>query len=55
MIKNIIDQINNSPEPLKSYIHDLETTMGNVAHLIQDNFVLREQNEELKAYLKVKE
>lgn len=38
-------QINESPEPLRMYIHDLETVMdwGNVAHLIQENFMLREQ------------
>lgn len=47
----LIQQINSSPEPLKQYIHQLEIIHGNVAHLIQDNFVLEEQNAELMAWL----
>jgi len=51
--EEIIKQINSSPEPLKSYIHDLETTLGNVAHLIQYNFVLEEQNKQLQSFLEI--
>ena len=32
----LIDQINSSPEPLKSYIHDLESTTGNVALMTEE-------------------
>ena len=30
-----MDQINNSPEPLRSYICDLETSVGSIADLVQ--------------------
>ena len=49
MSAKLIDQINNSPEPLRSYIHDFNKVNGEVAHLIQENFMLKEQLNELKA------
>ncbi len=40
-------QINKAPEPLRSYIHEMESFTGNGAHMIQENFMLREQLNEL--------
>lgn len=45
----LIDQINDAPEPLRSYIHEMESFIGNGAHMIQENFMLKEQLNELKA------
>ena len=36
-------QINEAPEPLRSYIHEMDSFIGNGAHMIQDLFMLREQ------------
>lgn len=36
-------QINEAPEPLRSYIHEMDSFIGNGAHMIQDLFLLREQ------------
>ena len=51
--KKIATQINEAPEPLHSYIHDLETTMGNGAHLIQESFILQEQINLLTKYIEM--
>lgn len=49
-LKNLLNnQINNSPEPLRSYIHDFNKAHGEVAHLIQENFMIKEQLKELQA------
>lgn len=48
----ITEQVNFSPEPLRSYIHELEFANGNVALLIKDNFELEENINGLIAYVK---
>lgn len=35
--------INEAHPKLKAYVHDLETSRGNEAHIVQDNFAMREQ------------
>ena len=44
-------QINDSPEPLRSYIHDMESRGRDSAHLIQDLFSAREQVKQLEHLL----
>jgi len=41
MNEKLINQINNSPELLRSYIHSIET--GDISELVQENFALREK------------
>lgn len=36
-------QINKAPELLRSYIHEMDTFIGNGAHMIQDLFMLKEE------------
>lgn len=48
----LIEQINISPEPLRSYIHEMETSSGELAHMIQELFVLREQLKQLTMVIK---
>ena len=43
IIEKLNTQINAAPEPLRSYIHEMDTFIGNGAHMIQDLFLLREQ------------
>ena len=46
-LKNLLNkQINEAPEPLRSYIHDLQATYGEGAHMIQD---LYQKEENIKA------
>lgn len=44
------DCINRLPDALRDYIHQLET-ICNPAGLVQDNVVLRDQNEQLQAMI----
>ena len=44
--KLLVEQINAAPEPLRSYVRDLETHDSS-AHLIQENYALKEQNSQL--------
>ena len=44
-------QINDSPEPLRSYIHDIESRSRDSAHLIQELFVAKEQVKQLGTML----
>ena len=55
MKARLIRQINESPEPLRSYIHEMETIHGEVAHMIQDIFGLREQVKYLTLLLRESE
>ena len=36
-------QINKDTELLRSYIHEMDTFIGNGAHMIQDLFMLKEE------------
>ena len=47
----IADLINSAPERLRRYVHDLETSWGNEAHIVQDNFRLSEENKQLRALI----
>jgi hypothetical protein len=49
----ITKQINSSPQPLRDYVRDLESFGGETAHIIQENFQLREQNKQLVKYLEL--
>ena len=43
MLKDLLKkQINEAPDLLRCYIHDLETSKGEVAHMIQDLYQLKE-------------
>jgi len=48
--KPTAEQINRLPEPLRNYIHDLET-LCDPAGMVQDNASLREQNEQMETLL----
>ena len=50
--KKLIAQINSSPEPLRSYIHEMESFIGNGAHMIQDLFLQKEKIKYLSMLLK---
>ena len=45
------DNINRLPDPLRRYIHDLET-MANPGGTVQENHILRETNAALAAKLR---
>lgn len=52
MSKGLLNkQINESPEPLRSYIHDFHKSHGEVAHLIQDNFALSQKSDRLESFI----
>ena len=52
--KELAAQINSSPDPLRSYIYELESFMGNGAHMIQDLFMLREKVKYLSMLLQTR-
>jgi len=52
-MKILFEQINNSPEPLRSYIHEMDIFIGNGAHMIQELFMLKEKIEYLEGYIKL--
>jgi len=51
MLKILRDQINSSPEPLRTYIHDIETASGTTADIIQELYQLRENVKFLCAFI----
>lgn len=50
--RKLVKQINQSPELLKNYIHELEASVGNVALIIRELFVLKENVQGLTRMLK---
>ncbi|HON83970.1 MAG TPA: hypothetical protein PLI22_07570 [Caldisericia bacterium] len=46
-----MDQINDSPEPLRSYIYDLETSVGSIADLVQYTAGLEESVRLMEAFI----
>lgn len=44
-------QINGAPEPLRSYIYDLITSVGEGAHMIQEIYTLKEHRDALLKYI----
>jgi len=49
--KLLVDQINDSPEPLRSYIYDLETSVGSIADLVQYTAGLEESVRLMEAFI----
>jgi hypothetical protein len=44
-------EINALPEKARAYIHLLETSHGNEAHILQDNWRLTQENQQLRALI----
>jgi len=49
-LKSLLNkQVNDAPEPLRTFVHDLQSRIGDGAHMIQDLYEKEEQIKGLTA------